>query len=195
MGITQHYSFVFSAFRWSSLVTPALVQGPSDSLSMHLCETRTTSGLHFTGRLLARWYTETLHGIKFHKTNFLIFPRVTASEQHLFCLCKNLMHLSFNICSFPQNSFLLYHVLQSLSLKYKGREGQKKQKAALCPFIEHNPPGEVRLWFSTEAYQGFPNLPQPDSKNINLGMPSFNQNLKERSEKQKNRGRYQHPFA
>lgn len=78
------------------------------------------------------------------------------------------MHLSFNICSFPQSSFLLYRVLQSLSLEYKGKGGQKKQKAALCPFIEHNPPGEMWHWFSTGAYQGFLNLSQPDSKTLTL---------------------------
>lgn len=79
------------------------------------------------------------------------------------------MRLFFNICSFLQNSFLLYHVLQSLSLTYKGKGGQKKQKAALCPFVEHNPPGEVWLWFSTKVYQGFLNLSQPDSKILILG--------------------------
>lgn len=105
------------------------------------------------------------------------------------------MHLFFTICSFPLNSFLLYHVLWSLIPKYKGKGGQKKQKAGLCPFIEHNPPSEVWLWFSTEAYQGLLNLPQPDRNNNNLKMSSFNQNLKERSEKHKNRGRHQYFLA
>lgn len=67
--------------------------------------------------------------------------------------------------------FYYTSVLQGHSLKYKRKGREKKQKAALCPFIEHSPPGEVLLCLGTDTdryTKAFLNLTQSDSKILSL---------------------------
>jgi len=66
--------------------------------------------------------------------------------------------------------FYYISAFQSHSLKYKGKGAEKKQKAALCPFIEHAPPGEVLLCLGTGTDTPKLFLICPDwTVNISLG--------------------------
>lgn len=71
------------------------------------------------------------------------------SYHHLLCLCNILMHLFAMPIFSLRIIFYFTNMLQGQSLKYKEKGREKQQTAALCPFIEHAPSGEVLLCLGT----------------------------------------------